>query len=97
MNRLSKRRLAICGLGLPLFLFVITISRFAWLQIVARDELMARFQGQVEESYELQTPRGAIRDRHGREMAVSILARSLYGDPLMLNSQQKKWRNFWPL
>ena len=94
MNRLSKRRLAICGLGLPLFLFVITISRFAWLQIVARDELMARFQGQVEESYELQTPRGAIRDRHGREMAVSILARSLYGDPLMLNKPAEEVAQF---
>lgn len=80
-----KKRLVVIGLGLPTFLLVLLLVRFSWLQIIAQDMIMSRFQGQVEENFELQTPRGAIKDRQGRELAVSIMARSLYGDPLTLN------------
>lgn len=80
-----QKRLTILGLGLPLVLLVLIICRYGWLQVIAQEEMMDRFQGQVEGNYELQTPRGAITDRNGRELAVSIMARSLYGDPLMLN------------
>lgn len=85
-NRASlQRRLTIFGLGLPIILLVLILCRYGWLQVIAQKEMLNRFQGQVEGNYELQTPRGAITDRNGRELAVSIMARSLYGDPLMLN------------
>lgn len=80
-----QKRLTILGLGLPTILLVLILCRYGWLQVIAQEEMMDRFQGQVEGNYELQTPRGAITDRNGRELAVSIMARSLYGDPLMLN------------
>ena len=80
-----KKRLVVVGLGLPTLLLVLLLVRYSWLQIIAQGMIMSRFQGQVEENFELQTPRGAIKDRQGRELAVSIMARSLYGDPLTLN------------
>lgn len=80
-----QKRLMVLGLGLPGLLLILLLCRYGWLQVIAQEEMMDRFQGQVEGNYELQTPRGAITDRNGRELAVSIMARSLYGDPLMLN------------
>lgn len=80
-----RKRLTFLGVGLPLVLLILLFARYGWLQIIDQGEIMNRFQGQVEGNYELQTPRGTITDRNGRELAVSIMARSLYGDPLMLN------------
>ena len=82
---LLRSRLIFCGLVLPILLFAGLMFRYGWLQVIAQEDIMNRFQGQVEENYELQTPRGAIIDRHDRQLATSIMARSLYGDPLMLN------------
>lgn len=93
-NSLIKKRLIFLGLGLPLVLLVMLFARYGWLQIIDQGEIMNRFQGQVEGNYELQTPRGTITDRNGRELAVSIMARSLYGDPLMLNRPAKEVAEF---
>lgn len=56
-------------------------GRVAWIQVVQGDQLAIKEKRQVEESRTLQSPRGTIYDRNGRELAVSILVKSLYVDP----------------
>lgn len=64
-----------------LVLLAIIALRYAWLQIVQGDKLGERMHSQVASEYAIQSPRGAILDRNGREMAVSTMTKSLYVDP----------------
>ncbi len=66
--------------GLWALLGIVTL-RYAWLQLVQGDELAERMRQQVGEDYSLQSPRGAIIDRNGRELAVSTMTKSLFVDP----------------
>jgi stage V sporulation protein D (sporulation-specific penicillin-binding protein) len=63
-------------------MFIIVLcGRLAWMQLVQGDELEQRVNHQVGESKILQSPRGTIYDRQGRELAVSMMTKSLYVDP----------------
>ena len=62
-------------------LFGVMVLRYAWLQLVAGDELSERMRSQVGYDLAIQSPRGTITDRNGREMAVSLMTKSLYIDP----------------
>ncbi len=62
------------------FLGIVAL-RYAWIQLVQGDELAERMRLQVGEDYSLQSPRGAIIDRNGRELAVSTMTKSLFVDP----------------
>ncbi len=64
-----------------LVLFLVIILRYAWLQIVQGSELGERMRQQVGVDFIIQSPRGAITDRNGRELAVSTMTKSLYVDP----------------
>ncbi len=55
--------------------------RYAWIQLVQGGELAERMRNQVGIDYSVQSPRGAIIDRHGRELAVSTMTKSLFVDP----------------
>ena len=66
--------------GLWAILGIVTL-RYAWIQLVQGDEMAARMRQQVGEDYSLQSPRGAIIDRNGRELAVSTMTKSLFVDP----------------
>ena len=57
------------------------ILRYGWLQLVQGSEMTARMHSQVGQDYLVQSPRGAILDRHGRELAVSTITKSLFIDP----------------
>lgn len=61
--------------------FIVTLGRYGWIQLVQGDEMEARVRMQAEEAWMLQSPRGAILDRNGREMAVSTMTKSLFVDP----------------
>ncbi|BEU86986.1 stage V sporulation protein D [Selenomonas sp. TAMA-11512] len=61
--------------------FVLTLIRYGWIQLVQGDEMEARVRMQAEEEWTLQSPRGAILDRNGRELAVSTMTKSLFVDP----------------
>ena len=59
----------------------IVTLRYAWIQLVQGPELAERMRNQVGIDYSVQSPRGAIIDRNGRELAVSTMTKSLFVDP----------------
>lgn len=59
----------------------VVVLRYGWLQLVQGNELAERMRNQVGHDYAVQSPRGAILDRNGRELAVSTMTKSLYVDP----------------
>ena len=59
-----------------LALMGVVVVRYGWLQLVQGSELAARMRYQVGHDYSVQSPRGAIIDRNGRELAVSTMTKS---------------------
>lgn len=70
-----------CMVLLLLFFTIVTIGRLAWLQFVLADEMRSELQNQMEVTQTIQSPRGTIYDRNGRELAISIITKSLFVDP----------------
>ena len=52
---------------------ILLIFRYGWLQLVQGNSLGERMKAQVGQDYAIQSPRGAILDRNGRELAVSTM------------------------
>ena len=75
-----QRHIGYAVIFLSLCFLVVTI-RYGWLQIVQGDALGERMRSQVGEAFAIQSPRGTITDRSGRELAVSTMTKSLYVDP----------------
>ena len=71
--------------------------RYGWLQLVQGNSLGERMQAQVGQDYAIQTPRGAILDRNGRELAVSTMTKSLYIDPAHVENPQEVAANLAPI
>ena len=61
-------------------LFVL-VFRYAYLQIVQGDALAQRMRDQSGYEFRIQSLRGAILDRSGKELAVSSMTKSLFVDP----------------
>jgi stage V sporulation protein D (sporulation-specific penicillin-binding protein) len=79
-------------------MFIIVLGgRLAWMQLVQGDELQKRVDHQVGESKILQSPRGTIYDRQGRELAVSIMTKSLYVDPHEVKDADQLAQDLSPL
>lgn len=78
-QRLQKHILALMMVMLVACLVI--FIRYAWIQIVDGPEMAARMAAQVNHQYQLETPRGAITDRNGTELAVSSKMKSLFVDP----------------
>ena len=76
----SARNLKIFCLFLLALLAVLT-GRLAWLQIIDGKLWSDRAREQLQETRSLQTPRGSIYDRNGKELAISHMAKSLYANP----------------
>ena len=76
----SARNLKIFCLLLLALLAVLT-GRLAWLQIIDGKLWSDRAREQLQETRSLQTPRGSIYDRNGKELAISHMAKSLYANP----------------
>lgn len=70
----------IVGLGL----------RLMYLQVWEKSTLEMKNLDQVETSRKLQSPRGTIYDRNGHPLAMSVLTKSLYGDPTMLQKSPEE-------
>ncbi len=62
-------------------LLFLLAGRLAWVQIVDGRLWSERAREQLQESRSLQTPRGTIYDRGGKELAISHMAKSLYANP----------------
>ncbi len=61
------------------------LIRLAWVQLVQHDRYAAWSLRQTRDMQELYSPRGTIYDRNGKQLAFSIMVKSLYVDPGMLN------------
>ena len=57
------------ALTIMLGMFALLVLRYGWIQLVQGDELAARVRHETGEERVMQSPRGAILDRNGREMA----------------------------
>jgi stage V sporulation protein D (sporulation-specific penicillin-binding protein) len=62
-------------------LLALLAVRLAWVQLVDGRLWGERAKEQLQESRSLQTPRGTIYDKGGKELAISHMAKSLYADP----------------
>ncbi len=76
---------------------VIIILRYGWLQLVQGSELAERMRRQVGQDYQVQSPRGAILDRNGRELAISTMTKSLYVDPYNVKYPEQLAQELAPL
>ena len=96
-NRLKVQRkinflVVVLLAGLTIVLF-----RYGWLQLVQGSELSERMRYQVGQDYLIQSPRGAIIDRNGRELAVSTMTKSLFVDPNHVENPQQLAEDLAPL
>ena len=80
-----------------LFILGVVVLRYGWLQLVQGNELSERMKNQVGHDYAIQSPRGAIIDRNGRELAVSTMTKSLYVDPNHVDDPQALAADLAPL
>ena len=60
---------------------VILTIRYAYLQVIQGDALAQRMRDQSGYEFRIQSLRGAILDRNGKELAVSNMTKSLFIDP----------------
>lgn len=68
-----------------LFGLIVILGRLAYVQLIQGGKLAEKARGQLKESRALQSPRGTIYDRNGRELAISNVTKSLYVNPRELN------------
>ena len=80
-----------------LILIVVIVIRYGWLQLVQGSELSERMRWQVGHDYSVQSPRGAIVDRNGRELAVSTMTKSLFVDPNHVENPAELAKDLAPL
>ena len=76
---------------------LIVVFRYGWLQLVQGSELAERMRYQVGQDYLVQSPRGAIVDRNGRELAVSTMTKSLFVDPNHVENPEQLAKDLAPL
>ncbi|MHC1761354.1 MAG: penicillin-binding protein [Negativicutes bacterium] len=78
-------------------LLFLLAGRLAWVQIVDGRAWSERAREQLQESRSLQTPRGSIYDRGGKELAISHMAKSLYANPREVRDPDKLAKQLAPL
>ena len=91
-----QRRITLLTVAILLGIFVVAF-RYGWLQLVQGSELAERMRYQVGQDYLVQSPRGAIVDRNGRELAVSTMTKSLFVDPNHVENPEQLAKDLAPL
>lgn len=82
-----KARIVIIFVGI-VALWSLLILRAGYLQFLPNDRLNSLQNRQFQTKVTLQARRGAIVDRHGRDLAMSAAAYSLYADPKILENRK---------
>ncbi len=72
-----------------MILFLALIFRAAQLQIIPDSRLTALKEKQFGTQVTLRSRRGAITDRNGRDLAISISVPSVYADPRLIKEKKK--------
>lgn len=96
MNRTSTRRIGTLGVALLLCMFAVG-ARLAFVQGVRSEAYTQEARKQRVRKIELPARRGAIYDRHGGELAVSIPARTIYANPKLIKNVPQAARALAPL
>lgn len=78
-DALHKRVIYTCLL--MWFCLIVLVFRYGWLQIVSNEKYSNMALSLASADYSVQTPRGRILDRNGRELAISRMAKSLCVNP----------------
>jgi cell division protein FtsI (penicillin-binding protein 3) len=78
---MGRRNRILAVLVLTALGFVVIAGRLVFLQVIERKELSRRAERQQERMMKLESKRGTIYDRMGRELAVSLDVDSVYGVP----------------
>ncbi len=86
--RLVERRIGLLFAGF-LLCFLIIICRAFWLQGVQGSSLSSQATSQQSETVDVPSLRGTITDRHGRELAVSEDAATIYATPYQVKNPPK--------
>lgn len=76
----TRRRAGILAAGLGIFLSVLML-RATLLMVLPNTQLEALGRGQFQTAIEMKGKRGAIYDRNGRELAVTVDLPTLYANP----------------
>jgi cell division protein FtsI (penicillin-binding protein 3) len=88
MNRRHHKRLILVVAGI--FVLATGIAaRLYDLQVLRCDGLRQRAESQHKRRIEVSATRGAILDRHGRELAVSLATQSLYAHPRHVDDPER--------
>ncbi len=80
-------RIALLGLVLTAFLGLVA-TRLYLIQIVQHHDLGTRAEGQYERRIPVTARRGTIYDRHGRALAISLKAVSVFAHPGLVENPQ---------
>lgn len=96
-NRLKVQKRINILVVLLLAGLTVVLIRYSILQLVQGSELAERMRYQVGQDYLVQSPRGAIVDRNGRELAVSTMTKSLFVDPNHVENPQQLAEDLAPL
>ena len=71
------------------FLFLTLFFRAAYLQIIPNERLKKLQTRLFQTTVHLDPRRGAIVDRHGRDLAISFSAQSIYADPQIIKEPRR--------
>ena len=82
--KITRRRL-IAMLVAACIAFTAVIARLAFVQVVASDRYTAFGESQRVRKIDLPAARGAIFDRNGRELALSVRQQTVWANPRLVN------------
>src|SRR6202035_520282 len=84
-QRSLRRRWLVVGV-VALIWMAAVLFRLSYLQLLCYAEYVAKAQHQQRRIFEISPKRGAIYDRKGRELAVSIPMDSVFADPVVITN-----------
>jgi cell division protein FtsI (penicillin-binding protein 3) len=87
----KKGRIILTGAVFTLF-FLAVAARGFWLQVLEREQTADRARRQYQRIVPLTPRRGAIHDRHGRELARSIDVDSVFAEPWRITDVEAEVR-----
>ena len=87
-----KSRIIFISLALCFF-YIIFICRGAWLNFFPDQRLISAKKRNFEKVIKLKPRRGIIYDRHGRELAITVAAKSLFADPFLIKNPRSIAKN----
>lgn len=82
-------RILVIAVMLVVWMLVI-IGRMYWLQVVKHDHYLARAKENQQAQYETMAARGAILDRNGKDLAMSVIFDSVFVDQRMLKTDAER-------